>query len=383
MERDERRGRRLRQIAEPLAMAVIPPLQIARNRLRRRLRLLWGGERWWPRIPAEAELCAPLPELPAVWSRNYDLLPQTVSGQHPEMLPPEGWRPEPGRDLDAALPYPWDSVYTTHFAQPFQAVKLWRNAMALAAYLEAGPASDDRARAMAVLAALVARMREFTVTEGDAAFIENRFDYENEGVRIPGPWVSGINNAFAILACLRLKRHMDLSNEARAYGRAYLTVHDRGTPAPARWISYRDRHRLLWFDEYPQPGGRATRVKNGHIFAVLALHELALHHPDTGADRLVRAGATTIEATVACFRRPGIRSRYALGWWFKGDYLVNRAMRQLYQLYELCGARNFLDYGDLFVADAGHTLDPVTLEGVRSMRTRALRVRQAYESARQ
>jgi hypothetical protein len=383
MERDERRGRRLRRIVESLALATIPPLQKARNRLRRRLRVLQGGERWWPRIPAGAELCAPLPGLPAVWCRNYDLLPRTVSGHHPKILPPEGWCPDPGLELNAALPYPWDPIYSTHFVQPFQPVKLWRNAIALAAYLEAGPAPGDRARAMAVLAALIDRMRTFTVTEGDAAFIENRFDYVSGREHIPGPWVSAITNAFAILACLRLERHMDLSDEARAYARAYLKVHDCGTPAPARWISYRDRHRLLWFDEYPKPGGQATRVKNGHIFAVLALHELALRFPDTGADRLVRAGATTIEATSACFRRPGIRSRYALGRWFKSDYLVNRAMRQLYQLYELCGARHFLDYGDLFVKDSGHTLAPGVLESVRESRAQAVRVRQAYEAARQ
>lgn len=309
----------------------------------------------------------------------YVLLPQPVQGQHPSLRAPDGWQPRPGRGLVGALPFPWDARYTEVYDQPFQPVKLWRNAIALARDLETAP-SPERARATrSILGALLGQMRLYTVENAGVSYLENRFDYTLPNHQlIQGPWVSGIANAFAILTCLRLRPHLDLLPEAEAYARAYFHPQIENGPVQDRWISFLDRRGYLWFEEYPQSGGRATRVQNGHVFAVLALHELSLHRPGQGYDQLARAGATTIAAYAACFRQKRLPPLYALGLPGIPDYLPNRAMRQMFQLYEMTGAERFLRYGDHFTTDWRRKLDPDLEAAVLAQRAASVASRQRF-----
>ncbi|MGX9353384.1 D-glucuronyl C5-epimerase family protein (plasmid) [Shimia sp. W99] len=317
-----------------------------------------------------------------VISRSYPLFPDVVHGQHPRIPAPKNWCPRPDLELDNALPFGWDPIYHTHFIQPFQPVKLWRNTIAICGYIEDAKTPSDKNLGLSLLNQLFERMRAFTVWQDEAAFIENRFEYRSDRFTIPAPWVSAIANAFAILACLRALPHLDLRSEMAAYAQAYRVVQLEGRSPLPRWISYRDRRGYLWFDEYPQPRARATRVKNGHIFSVLALHEASLFLPGLGLEVLVQAGAATIEDYALCFRRPNKRSLYALGRRRKPDYLPNRAMRQLYQLYQLTGEPRFLAYGDLFVADAERLVDDDLMQPVHATRSETTRLRQAFEQAR-
>jgi len=336
-------------------------LGLTRQDLRRRRFQLTG---WQPgvsqRHPVQPTGAAPVLLTPTgadVLSCPYRLYPELVTGHTPVFWPPEGWKPRPDKPLEEALPFDWDEIYHTRYQQPFQPVVVWRNTIALCNFIEGRLESHARARALTLLQALLDLMKDYSVFEpdgahGPTAWIENRFEYNNKEVVIPGPWVSGLTNAFAILACLRMRAHLDTTDLARAYANAYLSPHIAGQKRPARWISARDKRGYLWFEEYPTRRGRMLHVKNGHIFAVLALHELSLALPDAGYDRLVRAGATTMEAYAPCYRRQGQSSLYALNWYTKPDYLPNRAMRQLFQLYELTGAAVFKVQGDFFVLDA-------------------------------
>ncbi|WP_417525595.1 hypothetical protein [Marinovum sp.] len=300
--------------------------------------------------------------------RRYPLAAKVVSSQHPAVDVPAGWTPDPTLPLEQALPFPWEEAYATR--QPFQPVRLWRNAIALRRVSEARADLARQDGIERIARQLAGRMRDFTVHDGDAAFIENRFDDPVDPVIPPAPWVSAIANAFAILACGQLAPLAGTAGDRAAYGRAFRRIHAAGTVPPDRWITLRDRHGYLWFDEYPRPAGGSTRVKNGHVFAVLALHELGLEDP--AFLPLVQAGATTMEAYAACFRRPGLRSLYALDLWRKGDYLPNRAMRQLYQLHELTAAPAFLQQGDLFAEDFAHRLADSARQGVQAARSAAV-----------
>lgn len=359
---------------------------------RSRLRMIGGHLRHQARLKLadwrDTERKRPIRHDPWHWqsvgatdvvSRAYPLFPKPVHGQHPRIAVPDDWFPCPDLGLDTALPFGWDPIYHTHFTQPFQPVKLWRNTIALSHYIENAATSADRHAALTLLNMLFDRMRDFTIRQDGGAFIENRFDYRSDRFTIPAPWVSAIANAFAILACLRALPHIDMKSDIAAYAQAYRIVQAAGRAGPARWISYRDRRGYLWFDEYPQPRGKATRVKNGHIFSVLALHEASLIQPDTGLDELARAGAATIESYALCFRRPNKRSLYALGRRRKPDYLPNRAMRQLYQLYQLTGEQRFIDYGDLFVADAERLVDHDLMQAVSATRAETIRLRRMFE----
>lgn len=344
-----------------------------------RMNVAWENRHW-------AEAVSPRRQKGSVWldigagrkirACPYILKPTVVMGQHPKFDPPPGWTPRPDLGLDAALPFPWDDTYQTRFRQTFQPVKLWRNAIALARVLESKPSKETAGAVLEILEDLLARMRHYTHDENGAAFLENRFDYTMPDRKVlPAPWVSGIANAFAILACLRLRKHLDLEDEAQRFARAYVTVQDANGPDRGRWISFRDRNGYLWFEEYPRPMGQSTRVQNGHIFAILALHEMAIAFPGQGYDDLVRAGTTTIAAYAAGFRQPGKPPLYAIDLPDKPDYLPDRAVRQMYQLYEMTGAGRFLRYGDHFIQDGKHKIDSSIAATLRKRRATSIAYR--------
>jgi len=346
------------------------------NKTMASLRRVRGPVRYTPLRPEDARDMHLFDAVPTVVSCDYALAPRAGGGHHPVIDVPDGWTPDPAAPLDAALPYPWDAEYLDR--QPFQPVKLWRNAIALNRYIATapGPAQAEKARALA--AQLVARMRDYTVWQDGAAFVENRFTDPHQSIVPPTPWVSAIANAFALMACRQLNHLLDLEDDIEGYGKAFLRPHQMGATPPDRWITVRDKRGYLWFDEYPLPRGKTTRVKNGHIFAVLALHELSLHDPRYRP--LVQAGATTIDAYALCFRRKKLRSRYCLRYWRKPDYLAHRAMRQLYQLYELTGDAAFLDYGDQFLADFSVGMTDELKAVVAASRETATTRRKAHET---
>lgn len=322
-----------------------------------------------PIQPAEARLRALATTPPAdppvmVHCCPYRLLDRPVLGHRPDVPLPEGWVPRAAAPLEDSLPFPWDPLYREDLKHPFQPVKLWRNALVLCDLIEQNPGSTRARSARSILRQLVLRMQEYTVEAEGAAWLENRFDYEDREVFIPRPWVSGIGNAFAILACLRMHRHLPTLDLAQRYARAYRTPYVQGQARPERWITARDARGYLWFEEYPTHKGRLLHIKNGHIFAVLALHEMSLLTPEAetraALQAYVRAGASTIAAYAPCLRRPAQTSLYALNWHDKPDYLPARAVRQLYQLSHLTGSQAFLTQGDLFLQDMKDEIDTQT-----------------------
>jgi hypothetical protein len=312
-----------------------------------------------------------------VWiCANHALMPPRRTAFHRlnrsalPFVPPEG-----PADPDRHLPDPWDQKYREVFRQQMQPVKLWSNANGLAEEIEAAAAPEAppgaaarAAAARAVAEAMIARMRDFTVPADPAqpdgaAFLESRFDYTAPGLFIPGPWVSAIANAFAILASCRLHEvlpNAGLATDIRRLGDAYLMLrHEtRGQIQPERWISYLDAEGHLWFDEYPLPQGRATLVLNGHVFAVLALHQAAGLWPERGYQALVQGGVASVEANFRKFLHLGQPNHYSLRGPRRGDYLPSRTIRQQYELFLLTGAPVFVKNARLALADCGWLLDP-------------------------
>jgi hypothetical protein len=297
-------------------------------------------------------------------------------------VPPDGWRPDPGLDLDASLPDAWDATYRMEFGQLFQPVKLWSNANMLARFIEQAASPEDAAAARRILEHMIDRMRMFTLTDGTAAFIENRFDFTQHGVHIPGPWVSGIANAFAILACRRMcdvLPHHGLEHDIRAYANAYISAWTEGQAGPDRWISYIDAAGHLWFEEYPMPGGQPDLVLNGHIFAILALHTADALWPGHGYSGFVRGGLATVKADFTKFLRRGKTNIYSLRGPRKSDYLPLRTLRQQYELYLLSGDTVFLKNAVRTVLDLSAVTDPQELRRANESGMKCIDRRHAFE----
>ena len=293
---------------------------------------------------------------PKILVSPYRFCPQDRLESGGGGLPPNGWTVPDVPDVDRFLPYPWDALYVNSFKQSFQPVKFWKNAAVLCEAWDRRSAADPaRGRLAALIMALVARMRSYTVEVGHTSFIENRFDFNSAGMSLKSGWVSAICNAFAILGCCEIARRFPgcgITRDLRRLTDAYYTLNVEGRPDhPGRWISFVDSHGYLWFDEYPMADGQPTLVLNGHIFAIFALYKALAILPDSGVHELARAGATTVEAYGPQFRRDGMANLYSLRGASQGDYLPGRTVRQQYQLYKMTGARRFLDYARGFRSD--------------------------------
>lgn len=252
------------------------------------------------------------------------------------LLPPTDYRPRAGDEpLGDRLPVNWSEHYRLRYKQHFEPVVFYRNAISLTNLAAHNP---DLAPACAALfSELVKALKAHSVVEDKRRYLVYDFDLPRYSAIIPAGWSSSLANAFALAGLTIARRHLDrpgYATIANQLAHAFEHPHRHGSTTPERWISYVDEDGHLWFEEYPLPDGRASRVLNGHIHSVLAL---ALHHARTDSREariLVNAGLTTLKANVARFRRKGKINLYDL-LNYRPDYAPNRTVRQQFQLFTL------------------------------------------------
>lgn len=298
------------------------------------------------------------------------------------------WRPNVGLPLEEALPAPWDSDYMETYKQPFQPVKFWRSANVIAHFIQRNEGTSEAAAALTLLRRLIERLREYVVGEDGRCWIENRFDFEQTGVRIPGPWYGGLSNAFAILG---LRRCLDglgnsdseecnaLRELVRSLADAYRAPLVEGQGGPERWISYVCKEGNLWFEEYPMPGGRPNLVLNGHIFALLALNEARDLWPKEGYAMLINAGALSVAERFPEFQRRGKVNIYSLRGPRKSDYMPVRTVRQQFELFLLTGDDRFLSNAIRTSVDISQSVDPSQLRRVVDEGTKVINKRLRFD----
>lgn len=299
-----------------------------------------------------------------VLSSRYALAREVVTGNRSLPFPPMGWRPDATLPLEKSLPYPWAPEVE------LDAGLLWKNAIALRRAWERGGRTKARAGIEEIARQLIARMRDHTEHDGAAAFLTQKQTDPGNPMCPPAPWVGAVANAQAILACLQLHPIFGTSEDSAAYGAAFRQIHAAESRPPARWISLRDSKGYLWFDEFPQPDGQSSRVLTGHVFALLALHELALE--DAAYLPFVQAGATTVEAYANCFRRSGQSNRHALDFKQVESGAPDLAMNAFYRMYELCAAPVFLMEGDAVAKNFASHLDGASRQAVQATRGTAV-----------
>jgi hypothetical protein len=262
---------------------------------------------------------------------DYDINPQMLVMPWMHELPPQEWTPYgEGTRLGARLPYDWDDQYRHEFKQEYQPIRFMQNVISLCNYIQRCPERKDKNAATALLKELINYAETYLLRYNGVIFVEHKFDFVQKGVYIPAGWVSGCSQAFVLIAYTRIaKLFPEIALPiAKDLANAYCYPHSSGFEAPAYWISYIDEDDLLWFEEYPMPGGRPNLVLNGHIFAIHALHEINKIFPEERYGILAKVGITTIRRSIAKFRRKGKVNIYSILGPRKSDYMPGRTIRQ-------------------------------------------------------
>ncbi|MCI5095344.1 MAG: D-glucuronyl C5-epimerase family protein [Rhodobacteraceae bacterium] len=322
-------------------------------------------------------------------SCHYNLMPAPAVSASAFPVPGlDTWQPKADLPLEQALPVSWDPVYTETYNQPFQPVNFWCSANIIAHFIQRNEGSSEADAAKTILRRLVERLREYVVDGDGRCWVENRFDFEQTGVSIPGPWNSGLSNAFAILG---LRRCLDglgnsdseecngLRGLVRSLANAYRAPFVEGQGGPERWISFVCKNGNLWFEEYPMPGGRPNLVLNGHIFAMLALNEAREIWPKEGYAMLINAGALSVAERFQEFQRRGKVNIYSLRGPRKSDYKPVRTVRQQFELFLLTGDDRFLSNAIRASVDISQSVDPERLRVVVDEGTKVINKRLRFD----
>lgn len=299
-------------------------------------------------------------------------------------MPPDDWQPATsGKRLGLRLPLDWDEHYRNRFQQHFQPNVFYVNSAALCNYARKN--GEHMREARRLFHQMYLRMLEYADLEGELIFVRSDFPFSPGAKPLSRPWrmaeyvanffgmtlirpdmeagwSSAIVNGFVMaglvkaLDCFdRAEYRETLSGLAAAYSRIAIEGH----PRPERWISYVDEDGYLWFEEYPLADGRATRVLNGHIFALFGLVLYADKTGDESVIPLIEGGLTTLRDKGTLFRREGRINAYSLRIEGYADYSPNRTVRQQCQLYAPTGEETFRELAFAFRDDINASGNPV------------------------
>jgi len=280
---------------------------------------------------------------------NIKAVPLDSAGR----LPPDDWVPTfSDKPIGERLPFNWSQPYREVYKQDFEPVTFYNNAIALCNFAKKRPDMHDAA------AKLYGELIRYTATyldeDSGGLWVRNGFDFVQHGETIPAPWYGGIMNAFVATGMLLAEdcfKDPEYSRTIKGLIGAFHVFHEEGEVPPQRWFSYIDANGYLWFDEYPKPGGVASRVLNGNIFGLFALAVYADRYKDKAARALVDANLTTLKQNIMLFRRPGQINSYDLYKPSHPDYGPNRTIRQQCQLWRLTGDHIFRGMAYVFMQD--------------------------------
>lgn len=170
------------------------------------------------------------------------------------------------------------------------------------------------------------------------------------------PWYSGYAQGFALALFVRLWELTGTDTYRVLADQTYNSLRNLGRGSTP-WVSWVERGRYLWIEEYPQ---RLDRTFNGHVFALIGLHDYFVMTKDPelySAARnanvldLLRGGITTIRAFAATFRNPGAVSDYCLAHHYRNPTYHAVHIRLLRYLRVMTGDPWFSRMADLFAAD--------------------------------
>lgn len=211
----------------------------------------------------------------------------------------------------------------------------------------------DRAKRIA------AGLERIGVRARNAIWFPYRFTYPSRPSSMPvnrPPWYSGYSQGFALSFFVRLWEQTGAEEHRVLADLSYNSLRNLGR-GPKPWVSWIDRGRYVWIDEYPE---QLDRTFNGHVFALFGLHDYyemtkdrdlysAARHASVLA--LLRGGITTIRRYASTFRNPGAVSDYCLAHHVRNPHYHPIHVRQLRHLAVMTGDPWFSRMANLFAAD--------------------------------
>lgn len=254
-----------------------------------------------------------------------------------------GWKPS--ANVEANLPYPWSPTFVEKFHQPFNADSFLFNMSALANFYRQ---THDYEAIRPYVDYLVGRLKEYTITDGDASLVTYRFDYPFHDIQMKSGWLSSYGNA-SVIAGLTYMSSIAHRPELDSLATKYVNGLHRYDGKNKNWVTTVDDTEYLWFEEYPLDGKQKAHVLNGHIWTVFSLYYYSERHPES-LDML-NAGLTSLKRYLPTYRYPGKINRYDRYNDYTPDYFPKNTVDEERSLFSITGDTFFNDMADAFMTD--------------------------------
>jgi len=144
------------------------------------------------------------------------------------------------------------------------------------------------------------------VIRGDS-FSVLKYDYDWAIYHMTAPWRSGLANGVSLQVFVRAheitRDEKYLTAARQILNSFYVEVRDGG-------VSYKSEHDGWWFEEFSDEGGYESRVLNGHMFALLGIHEHFVYTKDSASLYLYDQGLLALRNNIAKYDNPDGPSFY-------------------------------------------------------------------------
>lgn len=186
-----------------------------------------------------------------------------------------------------------------------------------------------------------------------------KFPYSVQQVEPITPyWYSSMAEGQALSVFTRLykitheQRYLDYANRTMQT----LVKMQTALPAPKPWVTMKDGHQYLWFEEYPTETKTPIHVFNGFMFTIYGLYDYYELTHNAKAKALLQASLSTVLAYGDRYRLPGDYSYYSL----KSNLAAPAKYHhihivQLGEMYKITGDLRFQEMSDRFYADTPPT----------------------------
>jgi len=170
------------------------------------------------------------------------------------------------------------------------------------------------------------------------------------------PWYSGMAQGLALALFTRLWQYTADATYRSLADVTYNSMRTLGRGSTP-WVSWVDRGRYVWIEEYPQV---LDQTLNGFVFAIVGLYDYSqitkdasLYRPARNADvlALLRGAITTIRAYAPIFRNAGTVSDYCLAHHFRNARYHHVHISQLRYLTTITGDPWFTRMAEAYAAD--------------------------------
>jgi heparosan-N-sulfate-glucuronate 5-epimerase len=145
--------------------------------------------------------------------------------------------------------------------------------------------------------------------EGDFSVLNYNYNWPVNN--LVAPWRSGLANGVALQVLIKAhaitRDEKYLQTGKKILNSFFVEVRDGG-------VTYKSENNGWWFEEYADDAGYVSRVLNGHMFALVGIHEYFNYTNDSSANDLFLKGLTGLKENLPNYDKGDGNSLYdALG----------------------------------------------------------------------